>query len=57
MARSHNCPFCGRTDTFRVPRKPKEYLLLGYRAFSCGDCKGRYLMFEAAKLLQWRSAS
>jgi hypothetical protein len=57
MARSHNCPQCGCTDTYRVPRKPKEYLLLGYRAFACGQCRHRYLRFDVGKLLQWRSST
>lgn len=57
MARAHSCPECGCTDTFRVHRRPKEYVLLGYRAFTCADCKSRYLLFEIGKLLQWRSAT
>jgi transcriptional regulator NrdR family protein len=55
MARVHNCPHCNCTDTFRVHRRPKEYLLLGYRAYLCADCKSRYLVFELGKMLQWRS--
>jgi transcriptional regulator NrdR family protein len=57
MARAHNCPDCGCTDTFRVHRRPKEYVLLGDRAFCCADCKRRYLIFEIGKLLQWRSTT
>ncbi len=57
MARSNTCPHCESTDTFRVHRKPKEYFLLGYRAFCCSDCKTRYLVFEVGKLFQWRSAT
>ena len=55
MARVHNCPQCSSSDTFRVHRKPKEYLLLGYRAYLCADCNSRYLVFELDKMLQWRS--
>jgi transposase-like protein len=55
MARVHVCPNCSCTDTFRVHRKPKEYFLLGYRAYLCADCNSRYLVFELGKMLQWRS--
>ena len=57
MARAHNCPTCGCTDTFRVHRWPKEYFLLGFRAFCCSGCDVRFLVFELGKLLQWRSAT
>ncbi len=56
MSRVHNCPHCSCTDTFRVHRNPREYLMLGYRAYLCGDCKSRDLVFEFGKVLQWRSA-
>ena len=55
MERSHSCPKCGSADTFRVHRKPKEYILLGCRAHCCADCKSRFLIFELNKLLEWRS--
>jgi len=55
MSRVHHCPHCNCSDTFRVHRKPKEYLLLGYRAYLCADCNSRYLVFELGKMLEWRS--
>lgn len=55
MAAPHTCPHCGSADTFRVHRKPKEYLLPGYRAHCCADCKTRFLVFELSKLFEWRS--
>jgi hypothetical protein len=30
--------------------------MLGYRAYLCGHCKSRYLVFDFGKVLQWRSA-
>jgi transposase-like protein len=57
MAIVHDCPHCSGTDTFRVHRKPKEYLMLGYRAYLCADCNSRYLVFDLGKMLQWRSAA
>jgi transposase-like protein len=57
VARVHNCPHCSSSDTFRVHRKTKEYLMLGYRAYLCADCNSRYLVFELGKMLQWRSTS
>jgi hypothetical protein len=55
MSKVHNCPHCGCTDTFRAHRNAREYLMLGYRAYLCGDCKSRYLVFELGKVLQFRS--
>jgi transposase-like protein len=51
MASPHNCPRCGSFETFRSHRKPVEYLLLGFRAFSCIDCKSRFHTFEFRKIL------
>jgi hypothetical protein len=56
MSRVHKCPHCSCTDTFRVHRNPREYLMLGYRAYLCAECKSRYLVFDLGKVLEWRSA-
>lgn len=57
MAHDLPCPRCSCTATLRVHRMPKEYVLLGYRAFFCMDCRHRFLRFEFAKLLRWETMS
>ena len=57
MPRSQDCPRCSCPATFRVHRKPKEYFLLGWRAFCCLHCRRRFLRFDLGKLLHWQTAS
>ena len=57
MARDFHCPRCSCASTFRVHRKPKEYVLLGCRAFLCLDCRRRFLIFELNQLLHWHTIS
>ncbi len=52
MSRPPSCPRCSSTEIYRSHRMMFEHLLIGFRAFRCNSCKGRFRVFDVRKMLR-----